>query len=205
MSTTINRHPDIASLMSYVAGSLPEPLAAGVSAHVSMCTECRRRLRDMELIGAELFRASPALRARKIEITVPDLEQDGVGYEKPLAHANRATEKLPEPIARKYGLAFDSIPWRPIGEGAWHYRLPLSPGVEGDLRLFKFAPGYEFQLHGHGGAEFTLVIDGAFSDATGEYRRGDAQDLDDETEHQPIVDEDLGCVCLIASDRPLES
>ena len=49
------------------------------------------------------------------------------------------------------------------------------------------------------------MIDEAFSDATGEYRRGDAQDLDDETEHQPIVDEDLGCVCLIASDQPLES
>ena len=159
----------------------------------------------MELIGAELFRASPTLRVHKIEIMVPDPEQDGVGYENAFPHAIRATEKLPEPIARKYGLAFDTIPWRPIGEGAWHYRLPLSPGVEGDLRLFKFAPGYRYQLHGHGGAEFTLVIDGAFSDASGEYRRGDAQDLDDETEHQPIVDEDLGCVCLIASDRPLGS
>jgi putative transcriptional regulator len=117
---------------------------------------------------------------------------------------NKISDNLPAPIAHKYGLALDSIPWKPAGEGVWHHRLALSPGVEGDLRLFKFAAGYKLPLHGHGGMELTLVIDGAFADETGEYHRGDVQDLDEETEHQPVVDKKLGCICLIASTgRPL--
>ena len=56
--------------------------------------------------------------------------------------------------------------------------------------------------HGHGGSELTLVLDGAYADETGEFRRGDIQDVDDEVEHRPVADKELGCICLIASERP---
>ena len=36
MSKTIMRHPDPATLMSFAAGSLPEPLAAVMAAHLSI-------------------------------------------------------------------------------------------------------------------------------------------------------------------------
>jgi len=54
--------------------------------------------------------------------------------------------------------------------------------------------------HGHGGAELTLVLDGAYSDVTGRYCRGDLQDVDETVEHSPVSDPSLGCVCLIASE-----
>jgi putative transcriptional regulator len=57
-------------------------------------------------------------------------------------------------------------------------------------------------MHGHRGSELTLVLAGAFADATGAYHRGDVQDPDDETEHQPAADKESGCICLIASERP---
>jgi len=41
MSGTIKHHPDGATLMSYAAATLAEPLAAVVAAHVSMCPRCR--------------------------------------------------------------------------------------------------------------------------------------------------------------------
>jgi putative transcriptional regulator len=46
------------------------------------------------------------------------------------------------------------------------------------------------------------MLEGSYSDVTGEYRRGDVQDVDEEVEHQPVVGEDGHCICLIASDRP---
>jgi putative transcriptional regulator len=85
----------------------------------------------------------------------------------------------------------------------WHHRLALSPGVRGDLRLVKLVAGRRLPAHGHGGSELTLVLDGAFADETGEYFRGDIQDIDDQTEHRPAADRKLGCICLIANDRGL--
>ena len=45
MTTKISHHPDAATLMSYAAGSLPEPLAAVIAAHASGCTACQREMR----------------------------------------------------------------------------------------------------------------------------------------------------------------
>jgi putative transcriptional regulator len=56
-------------------------------------------------------------------------------------------------------------------------------------------------LHGHTGAELTVVLTGAFTDASGEYRRGDMQDIDN-IEHQPVGDQEEGCICLVAAEGP---
>jgi putative transcriptional regulator len=55
--------------------------------------------------------------------------------------------------------------------------------------------------HGHGGTELTLVLEGAFSDSTGEYLPGDIQEVADEIEHSPVADKVAGCICLIASEE----
>jgi putative transcriptional regulator len=199
--SAISRHPDTATLMSFAAGSLPEPLAAGVAAHVSMCAGCRDELRDMELIGTELLRATPAVSAHADGPTMPGRPPEPVA---PAGRGKRA-DKLPAPLTHRYGLALDDIPWRPLAPGVWHHRLALSPGVEGDLRLFKVAAGCKIPMHGHGGMEITVVLDGAFTDETGEYHRGDVLDLDEETAHEPIADKELGCICLIASERPIRA
>ena len=113
-----------------------------------------------------------------------------------------AAPELPAPIARTYDLSLATIPWKRLGPGMWHHRLNLSPGAEGDLRLLKIAAGRKMPMHGHGGSELTLVLDGAYGDETGTYRRGDIQDVDDDVEHTPVADADMGCICLIASERP---
>jgi putative transcriptional regulator len=200
--STISRHPDATTLMSFAAGSLPEPLAAGVAAHVSMCAACRNEVRDMELIGTELLRATPAVSAGGP--AMPGRPQEPVAPARPSGRGQR-TDKLPAPLAHRYGLALDGIPWRPLAPGVWHHGLALSPGVEGDLRLFKVAAGCRIPMHGHGGMEITVVLDGAFSDETGEYHRGDVLDLDEETAHEPLADKELGCICLIGSERPIRA
>jgi putative transcriptional regulator len=203
--STINRHPDATTLMSFAAGSLPEPLSAGVAAHVAMCTGCRHEMRDMELIGTELLRAMPGRTAYGGGPAMPAKPQE------PVASAGRSpargtrADKLPAPLAHRYGLVFDDIAWRPLAPGIWHHRLALSPGVEGDLRLFKIAAGCKIPMHRHGGMEITVVLDGAFVDETGEYRRGDVLDLDEETAHEPLADKELGCICLIGSEQPIRA
>jgi putative transcriptional regulator len=202
MSTRIKHHPDAATLMSFAAGSLSEPLAAVVSAHASMCSDCRSAIRDMETIGAALVLAGAAAEddAPVRRPAVPTRAHTGAV---PAGQAAPVGDKrLPLPIALAYGLSLDRIPWKRLGPGVWHHRLAVSAGVAGDLRLLKIASGRRMPEHGHGGAELTLVIDGTYSDQTGTYGRGDIQDVDEDVEHTPVADGITGCVCLIASEHP---
>jgi len=47
-----------------------------------------------------------------------------------------------------------------------------------------------------------LILSGSYTDVFGTFRRGDIADLDEHVEHQPIVDGDLPCICLVATEAP---
>jgi putative transcriptional regulator len=204
MTLTIIRHPDASTLLSFSAGSLAEPLAAATAAHLSLCTACRADVRDLELLGAALLIPEPLSETTLAKpVTVPERPSDGIASAWPKQRGSmRGRELLPDPIAERYGLTLETVPWKRLAPGVLHHRLSLSPGIEGDLRILKIAAGARMPEHGHGGAELTLVIDGAYADVSGEYRRGDMQDVSDDIEHRPIADAKEGCICLIASERP---
>jgi putative transcriptional regulator len=197
MSHSITHHPDGATLMSYAAATLAEPLAAVVACHLSMCPHCRAEVADLERMGAALMLSTPKrpgdspLESRRRPERAPAPR-----------HIGKTGERLPAPLVAAYDLSMERIPWRRLGPGVWHHRLALRQNGEGDLRLLRIAAGRKMPDHGHGGAELTLMLEGSYSDVTGEYRRGDVQDVDEEVEHQPVVGEDGHCICLIASDRP---
>ena len=64
-------------------------------------------------------------------------------------------------------------------------------------------PGMRMPLHGHCGSELAVVLSGAYEDELGRFARGDLADHGEEVTHQPRSDLREGCVCLIATDRPL--
>ena len=199
MSTPIRSHPDSATLMSFAAGALAEPLAAACSVHVSLCAECRNELRDMELVGAALLGSTPAPGGK---VAAPVTPPEPVLAERAANDLGGMADALPAPIATWYGLTLDQIPWKRLAPGVWQHRLALSPGAQGELYFIKLAPGCRLPLHGHTGVELTVVLTGAFVDAFGEYRRGDMQDIDNSIEHQPVGDRDEGCICLVAAEGP---
>lgn len=203
MSKKTNHHLDAATLMSFSAGTLAEPLAAVAASHISTCSRCSADVLDMDLIGSALI-GSMAVEADCPGLVKPKIKTEGTVIQ--LASVRKsapsAGSRLPEPIARRYRLTYETIPWRLLVPGVWQHRLPLSQGVEGDLRLLKISAGVHMPEHGHGGSELTVVLDGAYADASGAYGVGDIQDVDEDCEHQPVADSALGCVCLIASERP---
>ncbi|MGE5265982.1 MAG: ChrR family anti-sigma-E factor [Deltaproteobacteria bacterium] len=191
----ITHHLDDATLMSCSAGSQPEALAAVVSSHLSVCPRCRGELKRHALIGEALF------EALKPEPVTREAPSAGARAETLSASADEA--ELPEALKAALEGRFDDVPWRRAAPGVWHCPIELSPGAKGDLRLLKVAPGIKLPEHGHGGSELTLVLDGAYSDEFGTFRRGDVADLGDDVEHRPVADPELGCICLAASDaRP---
>lgn len=203
---TIKFHPDNATLMSFAAGSLGEALSAVVAAHIDLCPRCATEARRMERIGAAMFETlAPApmtnMAAATAAIDATTRERPARLQSRVVQHDEDTGADVPRSLRRIAGAELDNVAWRRIGIGVWHYPLPLSPGVKGDLRLLKVAPGQAMPEHGHGGAELTLMLRGSYRDEIGTFRVGDLADLDDDVEHRPVADLDEGCICLIASEE----
>ena len=206
----IKHHPDDSTLMSYAAGSLPSVLSAVVAAHVDMCLHCRRELRLMESVGLAMLEQlpvdagrlrAPVLALRKLESVV---ESKPNGHPAAVAGATSNAGQsidVPAPLRHLVGERLDGIRWKKLGFGVWHHPLPVPARSKGVLTLLKIEPGRNMPEHGHGGAELTLMLSGAYSDHTGRYQRGDLADLDGDVEHRPVADKDVGCICLVASER----
>jgi putative transcriptional regulator len=199
---TIRHHPDDVTLMFYASGTLPVAIACLVASHAWMCPHCRARVGRLKLVGALLMQAmepqpasvadeSAAMRRFADEMSAPPVEPSSAPSD-PL---------LPAPLADYLQMAGDDIRWKTLVKGLQQYRVKLPKGA-GEIQLLKARPGLRLPKHRHRGMELTIVLKGAYRDATGEYHRGDVADLDEDIEHQPKVMDGEECICIIASEKP---
>ena len=200
---TITHHPDPASLMSFAAGSLGEALSAVVAAHAAVCPRCRAEIRDLEHLGSVLMQSVASVSAGPVPaVDVQSVSAAGVDTRLAVPHGPAAPAALSRAMSNRLGIDLDTIRWRRLGPGVWHHKLPVSEAALGDLRLLRVGPGRRVPEHGHGGTELTLVLAGAYRDDKGVFGIGDIEDVDAETQHQPVADPQTGCICLLASEKP---
>jgi putative transcriptional regulator len=195
---TITHHLDEATLMSFVAGSLPEALAVVAAAHISMCARCRREAAMLEGVGAALMSELAPAPLVGGEPTPPAAAVRAERHRR----SGAGSADMPWPLARLVPGGLEAVRWRWLGPGVWD--RPLAVAGAGKLRLLKVAPGRNLPEHGHGGTELTLVLQGAFRDAAGRYARGDVAELDETMAHHPVTDEGTDCICLVANEKPPE-
>lgn len=223
-----DRHAPEAMLAAYAAGSLPYPFAVLVAAHVSLCDECRARLEAHRTVGGlALERLAPAaVSAEARRRTLAALDEPSLGPNsgsnfgpdsgpdsgstfgsslgpdsgaEPEAPSARGAGLYPAPLAALTGPAGPR--WRSLGFGA--KQAILWSGAAGDLRLLSIPAGQAVPEHGHRGLELTLVLAGAFSDASGLFRAGDLEVADEGVEHTPHATPEAPCLCAAATDAPL--
>ena len=196
---TFVHHLDDATILAYAAGTLGEALSVAAACHISMCPECRTAVRKAEALGGEILddlqisAVSDVCRAA----TFASL-YDMVAVKPVIIKGD-----MPSPLQRLLGgQDFAQLRWRKKAPGVAVYELPLSKNAKGSLKLVSIAPGMTMLEHGHGGEELTLVLKGAFKDKVGRFSRGDIADLDEDTEHCPIIEEGETCICLYATEAP---
>jgi len=195
----IKHHLDDATLVSYAAGSLSQGMALVVASHLSMCNECQQRMQQAEAIGGllleELTPAEPSSNA--LEAVLARLDEP-VAKPEPV----KRYRDTPAPLAAMLGKSVHDISWKKMVAGISYY--DLDPQKKGVSRLLKIAPGKSLLPHSHEANELTLVLSGSFTDDIGRFCAGDIADLDEQVEHQPLVDGDVDCICLVATDAPLK-
>jgi len=80
-------------------------------------------------------------------------------------------------------------------------RLSL-PG-EYRVSLLRLEPGRGLPMHRHVGEEFTVVLQGGYTDSTGNYGVGDFAVGPGPEQHEPIADPGEPCIALIAIEKPI--
>ncbi len=187
-------------LMAYSAGILPEAFNLVVAAHVSLSDDSRARLGAYDAVGGAVLDtiAPEEVEDSSLEATLARLKGHA-----PVARAAApvASHVLPEPVRAYVGGDVDAIRWRPLGGGAKQAILPTGDGAR--VRLLYIPSGMEMPDHSHGGIEMTLVLQGAYRDAEGAYRRGDIEVADEDMQHTPVAFGAQDCICLTAADARL--
>jgi putative transcriptional regulator len=191
---TIHHHPDPSSLMAYAAGTLGEALSAVVAAHVERCATCRREVVQLSIIGGAL-----------VEDGKPSATMSEGALDRALsAVGSPATEPSPgtsSVVERLLGGPLNEAKWQRVAPGMKKIRLPMSPSASGALTLLHIGAGRAMPDHGHGGAEMTIVLEGAYTDKFGRFGPGDVADLDSDVDHEPTVEASADCICLVASEH----
>jgi putative transcriptional regulator len=196
---TIIHHPSDVTLAAFASGTLDEARAVVVATHISLCAQCLDAVRAFECVGGALLEdAAPA------DISAGALERAMEQFDKTTQLESAAPVQagvqdadvenvLPAPL-KHYAMG----QWRRIG-GSVQLRpieVPSNDGVR--VFLLKAAPGTRLPRHRHVGTEWTCVFQGAFRHQIGRYGTGDFDEADETIEHQPVVEEGMPCICVVA-------
>lgn len=202
---SVRHHVSDELLLDYASGSLGESWSLAVSTHLALCPESRQRLVAFEMTGGALLddiepvsAASDAewqkmrdiLQARRV--SEPDQPTIPQGF-----------SVLPEPLRSYAGGDVDTLKWKPLGPGAYHFPIRTRDG-EANVRLLRIPAGKPVPEHSHGGRELTVVLSGSFRDGDDVFHRGDFEEADEDLTHQPIAGEGEDCICLAVTDAPLK-
>ena len=205
---SIHHHLDDATVVAFAAGALPTPIALVVSAHLSMCSECRARVRRAEAIGSAVLEdeapvtMSAGCMNNMFERLEAETRTEAAAPTLTLSEKPEEDSILPPQVRKALGIPFSEIQWKRIAKGVGMKTIDLGTEEEGKLYLLKIEAGRVLPEHGHGGSEVTLVLSGSYTDHYGTFGPGDIADLDDHEDHQPIVDAGGDCICLVASETP---
>lgn len=194
----MSRHPAPDELLlDYATGALPEGPALAVALHVALDPAARRTVERLRALGGELLEAEVA--------EIDDRVLDDV-----LA---RLDAPEPQPVAPATVPDFEWAPlplapylagkrWQRSFGGFKEIRIDLH-GDTHRVSLVKLGPGRGLPRHRHVANEYTVVLQGGYTDNTGSYGVGDFAVGPGPKEHEPIADPGERCIALVVVEKPI--
>ncbi len=187
-------------LLDYAAGTLAAGPALAVALHVALDPVARSTVERLGVLGGALMEGGGEAPFDEDLFQRTLARLDGVAVEsRPAPYAPRpGFEWAPAPLAPYVG---PDASWRRVFGGFEEMRLSL-PG-EHRVSLLKLEPGRGLPRHRHVGEEFTVVLQGGYTDSTGNYGVGDFAVGPGPEQHEPIADPGDPCIALIVIEKPI--
>ena len=197
-------HPFEELLAAYSAGSLPLSQALCISAHLEHCESCAQKLARLNRVGSELMQqlkpasASDELKNRLLD-SLDTLTADDLPVQRPLS----TDSSIPRCLHQFIDHGYDDLPWKRVSSDIQSVELCRdSNGAK--VELLKIKPGGSATTHTHLGDEYTVILEGSFSDEAGVYREGDFMVRGTEDQHTPVATQDRECICLAVTEGPVQ-
>ena len=191
-------HPDESLLLEYSSGALPQSVALVVATHVGGCGQCQAASGGFDAVGgACLDDIVPAAMSSDALDSMFSMLDDVALPEPRVARI----AGVPSPLNEYMTMGFDAVPWKGRDGGIQTFELDVP-----DQRTFllRIPAGGKSPTHTHRGKEYTLVVDGAFTDENGEFCEGDFVVTDDSVTHTPQVAGAQSCICLAVLEAPVK-
>ncbi len=200
--TQINHHLTDSLLMAYSAGSLLEGFNLVVATHISLCDECRARMHAFDTVGGAVVEdeAPVDMSDDSLAATLALIAKGDAGITA-APRKPKSAGVFPAPLQDYVGGDLDAVKWRNVGGGV--RQAILKTDKSASVRLLHIPAGVAVPDHGHRGTELTLVLQGAFTDETDRFAKGDIEVATQDLHHQPVAEMGEDCICLAATDAPL--
>jgi len=199
----IRHHLSDEYLVEYAAGSLEEPESLVVASHLAMCPECRSRVETFEAIGAALLEEgdSEQVLEHEFEAVMSKISVATPGAAPERIHFDQTTMRLiPAPLREYLNADLKELSWKRSGRGIQEASLKQTGNTR--ISLLRIRPDQNIPSHTHTGQEFTLILDGGYTDGEAHFGQGDVSHLDGSIEHAPVADPNRPCLCLSVRTGP---
>jgi putative transcriptional regulator len=191
-------------LLDYAAGVLAKGPALAMALHVALDPAARRMMERLGALGGALLEREPGgeVDEAALERTLARLDALPVEPSPPRAPATPRPgfEWAPPQLARH--LPRDAR-WRRVLGGFEEIRLRLPGDTSQRVSLLRLEPGRGLPVHRHVATEYTVVLQGGYTDSTGNYLVGDFAVGPGPQAHEPIADPGDPCIALIVLARPI--
>lgn len=185
-------HPSAETLAYHAAGTIRAGFDVVVAAHLETCAQCRRELARLESLGGQL---------------ISEIDPAALGDNALTRTLARLDEPLPpfpaSPPRQGLKTLLSGAKRRWVAPGVTTAKVDTPHDKADRVFMLSVAPGASTARHGHSGAEFTQILEGALIDGDVIYRAGDFVELDAGHTHHPKVHGDKPCLCLFATEGRL--
>lgn len=202
-------HDELTS--GYASGVLDPAFRLLLETQAALRSAAQRRMTSAETLSGALFEGeSPAAMrpdAFLSALSRIDADDDAEGDDRHRCAAMAAGSlieeilRLPRPV---HQAALDAIchgGWAFAGPGL--RTLPIATGGRCHAEIIRIEPGWGAPRHSHQGAEFTLVLAGAFSDQRGSYKVGEIAVAGPDLTHSPVAEKGAICYALAVREGDL--
>src|SRR6201995_6020704 len=190
-------HPPGELLIDYAVGALSPAEALVIAVHMEFCADCRRAARTALSVGGALLDSIEpmALPPAAFQRALQAIDDGAVSIESVIRSAPTFAVKWPAAL-RDHLAETGHAPWRKLPAGFRALRIPFED--ESSRVWVVTAPGGRGPLaHSHVADEWTVVLEGGFTDETGTYAAGDFAYMGPGEQHRMIAEKGEGCVCLL--------
>ena len=188
-------------LLDYAAGALAEGPALVVAVHAALDPAARRMIDRLGMVAGVLLdgEIEAIVGDEALRLTLARL--DGTAVEAPPQRVPATVDFpwAPAPLQRYLPAGSK---WRHRSIGGFDQMPVRLRGGSHRAALLRLESGRGLPEHRHIGSEYTVVLQGGFTDSTGSYEAGDFA-MGPDGLHEPIADAGEPCIALIVLENPI--